>query len=253
MKKESWSKQMFETLQSCERAPDLVAYLYGEASEAEARDFKFHLDACQACRTELAAFSEVREAVGAWREEALHPVTSAAMETNAASPQRAYAAAPKRSALAALREFFTLSPMWLRGATAFAALLLITLLVVTVMRFSERKDSTLAQRATPSAPAPAEQQPQPAPVAPKEEVAAAQQEKQPQVKPEVRNKRIVASKNNIKASGNMVASNKQKRQPAGVIPDPANDESLQLREIVMARDESEDNIPRLYDLISDSN
>lgn len=249
MKKEI-NEKMSEITQSCARASDLVAYLYGEASASEARDFKSHLNACHTCRAELAAFSEVREAVGAWREQALHPMTATALGTNAARAQRAHEAAPKRSALAALREFFTLSPMWLRGATAFAALLLIALLVITVMRFSEHKDSTIANQAIPAAPAPAEQKP--APVVPPEQIAVQSPEKQPTIKPEAGNKRSMTAKNNSKASRNMIARNKESRQPA-VPPDSVNDESLQLREIVLARDESEDNVPRLYDLISDSN
>ncbi|HEY0545218.1 MAG TPA: zf-HC2 domain-containing protein [Pyrinomonadaceae bacterium] len=250
MKKEMWNKKMPEITQSCERASDLVAYLYGEASADEARDFKSHLNACHACRAEMSAFTEVREAVGTWREQALHPMTSTTMETNAARARKTSEAAPKRSALAALREFFTHSPMWLRGATAFAALLLIALMVITVMHFSERKDSTLVRQATPAAPAPPEQKA--APVVSPEQIAVLPQEKQPTVKAKEKINRVEVAKNNSRASRNMVAGNKQKRQPA-LVPDSINDESLQLREIVMARDESDDNIPRLYDLISDSN
>ncbi|MDQ3805623.1 MAG: zf-HC2 domain-containing protein, partial [Acidobacteriota bacterium] len=51
----------------CGRAADLVAYLYGEAGPAEARDFRLHLNACAACRDELAAFGDVRERGGEWR------------------------------------------------------------------------------------------------------------------------------------------------------------------------------------------
>ena len=40
----------------------------------------------------------------------------------------------KLSALAALREFFSVSPLWLRGATAFAGLLLCALIVFAVSR-----------------------------------------------------------------------------------------------------------------------
>jgi hypothetical protein len=105
------------------------------------------------------------------------------------------------------------------------------------------------QQATPAA-APPEQKP--APVIPQEQLAVKPQEKQQPVKVGEKNKQVMVAKNNSKGSRNMVASNKQKRQPA-VPPDAVNDESLQLREIVMARDESDDNVPRLYDLISDSN
>ena len=55
----------------CERAEELVAYLYGEAAPDEAKAFRRHLNACAVCREELAAFGAVREAVGEWRAEVL--------------------------------------------------------------------------------------------------------------------------------------------------------------------------------------
>ena len=95
----------------CERAPDLMAFLYEEASEAEARDFQLHLQECGSCRAEAASFGVVRESIMAWRDEALSGfVSSPALKKPGA-----------KSALAALRQFFDLSPLWLKGATALAA------------------------------------------------------------------------------------------------------------------------------------
>jgi len=95
----------------CERAPDLMAFLYEEASEAEARDFQLHLQKCGSCRAEAASFGVVRESITAWRDEALSGfVSSPALKKPGA-----------KSALAALRQFFDLSPLWLKGATALAA------------------------------------------------------------------------------------------------------------------------------------
>ena len=94
----------------CERASDLIAFLYGEAGEHEARDFQLHLQQCKSCREEVASFGEVRESITAWRDEALAGFVSTPMT-----------AQPKtKSALAALRQFFDLSPLWLKGATALA-------------------------------------------------------------------------------------------------------------------------------------
>jgi len=96
---------------SCERATDLIAFLYGEADEHEARDFQLHLQQCSGCREEVASFGIVRESITAWRDEALAGFVSTPVTTQ-----------PKtKSALAALRQFFDLSPLWLKGATAFAA------------------------------------------------------------------------------------------------------------------------------------
>ena len=55
---------------ACERAPDLIAFVYNEATESEARDFELHLKQCRACREEVASFGIVRESIVAWRDEA---------------------------------------------------------------------------------------------------------------------------------------------------------------------------------------
>lgn len=94
----------------CERASDLMAFLYSEADERETRDFQLHVQQCSGCREELASFGAVRESITAWRDEALAGFVSTPV---AAQPQR-------KSAMAALRQFFDLSPLWLKGATAFA-------------------------------------------------------------------------------------------------------------------------------------
>ena len=94
----------------CERASDLIAFLYGEADEHEARDFQLHLQQCKSCRDEVASFGDVRESITAWRDEALSGFVSTPVT-----------AQPKtKSALAALRQFFDLSPLWLKGATVLA-------------------------------------------------------------------------------------------------------------------------------------
>jgi len=116
-----------EQTRGCERASDLVAFLYGEAGPAEARDFRLHLNACDECREELAAFGEVRARVVGWRAEALGDAPalglSRAFEAEPGAASSSFAPAPRaRSARAALREFFALSPWWLRAATTAALL-----------------------------------------------------------------------------------------------------------------------------------
>ena len=96
---------------ACERASDLIAFLYGEADEGETRDFQLHLQQCSSCREEVASFGVVRESITAWRDEALAGFVSTPVATR---PQT-------KSALAALRQFLDLSPLWLKGATALAA------------------------------------------------------------------------------------------------------------------------------------
>jgi anti-sigma factor RsiW len=117
----------------CHRAEDLVTFLYGEAGPAEARDFSAHMERCEACRTEFTLFNQVHDSILTWRNEAFGslasvptpvPVSAAAMD----QPER------RLSAWAALREFFAVSPLWLRGATAFAGLLLCVLVAFAVSR-----------------------------------------------------------------------------------------------------------------------
>ena len=98
-----------ENSPGCERAPDLIAFLYGEADEREIRDFQLHLRQCSTCREEVASFSDVRHSITAWRDEALAGFISTPVPTQ------------RKSALAALRQFFDLSPLWLKGATVLAA------------------------------------------------------------------------------------------------------------------------------------
>lgn len=95
----------------CERASDLIAFLYGETNENEARDFQIHLQQCSSCRGEFESFSDVRESITAWRDEALAGFVSTPVKAQPTT----------KSALAALRQFFDLSPLWLKGATALAA------------------------------------------------------------------------------------------------------------------------------------
>ena len=156
----------------CGRAGQLVGYLYGESAAAERADFERHLRDCAACREELAAFTHVRGSVAEFRGEVLQtapPVSLAAFAADAgAQPTNAQPAAvqptnvraphapslPERgsrtplagiaspvagsrpsagAAWAALREFFRLSPAWLRASTAAAALALCALALLAVV------------------------------------------------------------------------------------------------------------------------
>ncbi len=111
---------------ACERADELVSVLYGEASERETRDFQGHLKQCAGCRAEFAAFGQVRESIGEWRDEALTGFVS----SQSAVPVPLV----KKSAVVALRQFFDLSPLWLKGAVGFAAVVFCVLAALAVFR-----------------------------------------------------------------------------------------------------------------------
>lgn len=125
---------MKEEVLKCGRQDDLVAFLYGELSEGEARTFKQHADVCAGCRAELASFSEVRESVVNWRNESLAGFVSPARVRSFAETDRQ---AHKTSALAAFREFFSLSPLWLKGAVAFASLLFVAFAGLAIARLGQ--------------------------------------------------------------------------------------------------------------------
>ena len=135
----------------CHRAEDLVTYLYGEAPESEARDFRAHLQQCDACRNEFAIFNQMHESIRVWRNEALGAsFNPAAILAEPAVHSTQFVHHERRlSALAALREFFSVSPLWLRGATAFAGLLFCALVVFAIYG--------IRQRPAPIATRPAEQ------------------------------------------------------------------------------------------------
>ncbi|HEX8636229.1 MAG TPA: zf-HC2 domain-containing protein [Pyrinomonadaceae bacterium] len=131
-------------INNCERAGELVAYFYGEAGRAERESFDAHLARCGACRDELAAFGEVREGVGQWRAEILRNAPALSLADIVAPEARrdaaSRAAVPRRSARAALREFFTLSPLWLRAGVTAAALAVCALVALAAANAEVRWD-----------------------------------------------------------------------------------------------------------------
>ncbi|HZG53741.1 MAG TPA: hypothetical protein VEZ40_16550 [Pyrinomonadaceae bacterium] len=131
-------------INNCERAGELVAYFYGEAGRAERESFDAHLARCGLCRDELAAFGEVREGFGQWRAEILKNAPALSLADIVAPGARrdtvSLAAAPRRSARAALREFFTLSPIWLRAGVAAAALAVCALVALVAANAEVRWD-----------------------------------------------------------------------------------------------------------------
>jgi hypothetical protein len=111
---------------SCERSVDVMSYLYGETDERETRDVELHLRECRSCQTEAASFGQVRESVVAWRDEVLTGFIPSMVALH-----------EKRSAMAAFRQFFDLSPLWLKGATAFAAVVFCMLAVMVFVNLKK--------------------------------------------------------------------------------------------------------------------
>lgn len=132
--------------QICGRENDLISFLYGELNEVESIAFQRHLKGCAACNTELAGFGEVRESVVAWRNESLGsvPLPAQVTTTPIETPR------PTPSAVAALREFFNLSPLWMKGAVAFAAIMFFVFAGLALARLRESSPAPVALAPAPA-------------------------------------------------------------------------------------------------------
>jgi hypothetical protein len=116
---------------NCGREEELVGFLYDELDDAAKTRFAHHAESCKSCNSQLTSLTNVRQSVVAWRNESLGAVPTFDQR------QPVVMAQPNRSALAALREFFNLSPLWAKGTLAFASLLFCLLAVLAVGRFNQ--------------------------------------------------------------------------------------------------------------------
>lgn len=247
------------TPRGCERAEEFVTYLYGESSPDESRAFGRHLEACAVCREELAALGGVRREFGALRAEAFGSVPSLDFgeALRPAAVQTPFTER-KRSASAALREFFSLAPLWLRAGAFAAALAVCALTALTLARAELRWDADgLAFRTGVSERVVREQVPAPpdavptAPTAPtpngytEEQVEAIVAQRIAEAEAQFRKQ---APPQVVNASGapvrNQTASDAQRSTQRKRAPRPAarRDERLL----------ADDNLPRLSDLLGGS-
>lgn len=120
----------------CERSDDLISFLYQELDEREVRGFKQHLADCASCSREVNSFSEIRNGVVAWREQSLGMINH--------RPSLPFGFEEKPSALAAIRQFFALSPVWLKGSVAFASVLLFAAVAFLVVSLKVKPAAPLA-------------------------------------------------------------------------------------------------------------
>ena len=98
----------------CKLHEALMTYLYDETTPDEARRFEQHLTSCATCREELAAFKRVREQLQQWQFDEL-PIVRVVADPH---PQR-------RSALAVLKELFTVMPLWAKAMGVLATAMLV--------------------------------------------------------------------------------------------------------------------------------
>jgi hypothetical protein len=96
---------------------------------------------CTACKTEYAAFGQLRQSIVAWRDEALGLGGERLLAPTVPIQQR------RPSALGALREFFNLSPLWLKGVAAFASVLFCMFATLAVAHLIEKPKQPIVQGA----------------------------------------------------------------------------------------------------------
>ena len=124
---------------SCGRAEELMGFLYGELSNAEANSFRTHLQDCPTCKSEFSSFGDIRNSVIAWRDESFSSL----------SPTRVHIPEQNRSAILAIREFFNLSPMWMKAAVGFASLLFCVFAVAAVWGLRQTNEPVIVKVETP--------------------------------------------------------------------------------------------------------
>ena len=131
---------------NCKQHETLVTYLYGEATPDESRRFTAHLRDCASCRHELTSFETVRESLQQWQLEDLPDVRPNV---------RVVVEAPRKSALALLKDLLAVTPLWAKGLGAVAAAMLILAILGTEIRVGDggvtlRADLLRTKRAAPS-------------------------------------------------------------------------------------------------------
>ena len=120
---------------NCDMREALVSYLYDEANDEETRRVEMHLNECAVCKQEMHAFQNVRGMLQQWQLNELPAVRVV----------RADQDSPRRSVIGALRELFTIMPLWTKAIGAAAMALLVLAVMGTEVKigregFSMRAD-----------------------------------------------------------------------------------------------------------------
>jgi hypothetical protein len=209
---------------------------------------------CATCSEEFAAFGDVRGAIGEWRQQALGPLTSTAFEANAVQVSAA-TSERRRSALAALREFFAISPAWMRAATAVAAVAFCALAAIAVAHFIQKPQTLIVEKIVKSGYSDEEVQKMVA------EAMKRQNESQlkdaPVVSPEstaVNEQLKVSAQTKRNASGTpQMANNNRKQQPASRNRARPSTELASTDYLPFTASRDDEKLPSLADLVDDAN
>jgi hypothetical protein len=127
----------------CERGNDLIAFLYGEMDESASQDFEGHLLSCNECESELGDFRQIRSSVVSWRQESLGGAPATSVSVSPIAARTSDLSQP--SAIAAIRRFFDLSPLWMKGALAFASIMFCLVSVIALTHLFEKPKPVVAE------------------------------------------------------------------------------------------------------------
>lgn len=248
------------SVSSCARALDLVAYLYGEADEATAQSFEAHTRDCASCRAELKEFRQVRVHLNDWREQALG---APAAQTTAISSRvnitpNGMAAERKRSAIAALREFFTLAPMWMRAATATLGLVFCALVTLAITHYYEQPKVVTVEKLIAVKPSEQELNAMVEDALKRKSATVNTESKDDAPEPEVVSASLpLKEQENQKAKPDFGRGNMRRQTVAsGGAPRPriSTQESREIaRDLRLVASNDEEDLPRLSDLLGESN
>jgi hypothetical protein len=117
-----WEKVMSNEQNNCGKKELLMAFLYNEASTTERKEFENHQSNCADCRLELNSFQHTRAELSTWQI----PFTPTIQVTI------------PRTAMDALREFFTLVPTWFKVSSGLATATAAALVFLAVMNIGSK-------------------------------------------------------------------------------------------------------------------
>ena len=133
-------EEMNQPINRCDQAEDLIAFLYGELDEREARRFEQHRRNCSICESEVRDFGSIRKSIVGWRDQSIGIPSYDSKTAQSAVGQRT----STRSAWAAVRSFVQLSPVWMKATACFALVLISVLSGLGVSGIFHRSSVTSA-------------------------------------------------------------------------------------------------------------
>lgn len=108
---------------TCEFAEEIVSYLYNEMVATEKARFEAHLGNCSFCADEVASFGLVRSEIVNWKDEIFVPLATPIIEIPfEQSAKPLVIKEVSRPWYATVRDYFSLSPVWMTATTAMAVL-----------------------------------------------------------------------------------------------------------------------------------